>query len=311
MGQGFGDIYLGLDAGPQYDAESRAMNEAIGNLGFDAVFTQARASATRRIDAIVAAAREDAIDFGDARFEALFDARELMDDVLADLCEAWFGVNDGPPGEALLQRGGVDWAWSEGRPMRYPGHFTALSRHLFQPHPGDVPNQLGPRYGQALRVAMRRFVQWHIEHGTVPRAPGAAGPAPLAQAAFAYLGPPGRDADFVARLIIGVLMGRSRRPSARCSTCCCSGAARPASRPCARRCEGAAMRRRPRTCCCRRCARPCRCARCRSSTGARWPRSISSKAATAARWRWRRATSWSWPTCRARSSRWRYRRITI
>ena len=207
MGQGFGDIYLGLDAGPQYDAESRAMNEAIGNLGFDAVFTQARASATRRIDAIVAAAREDAIDFGDARFEALFDARELMDDVLADLCEAWFGVNDGPPGEALLQRGGVDWAWSEGRPMRYPGHFTALSRHLFQPHPGDVPNQLGPRYGQALRVAMRRFVQWHIEHGTVPRAPGAAGPAPLAQAAFAYLGPPGRDADFVARLIIGVLMG--------------------------------------------------------------------------------------------------------
>lgn len=213
MGQGFGEIYLGLDAGPQYEAESSAMNDAIGQLGFDAVFTLARTSASHKIDAIVAEAREDAIDFGEARFEALFDARELMDHVLADLCEAWFGVNDGPPGEALLQRGGVDWAWREGQPMLYPGHFTALSRHMFQPHPGAVPKQLGPKYGQALRVALRRFVQWHSEHDTLPRAPGAAQPAPLAQAAFAYLaqsgppGQPGRDADFVARLIIGVLMG--------------------------------------------------------------------------------------------------------
>lgn len=206
MLDGFGDIYLGLDAGADYDAQATGMNEAIGKLGFAAVFGAAREAATRKIDAIVAEARDLARDFGDERFEAVFDARELMDDVVADLCEAWFGVNDAPPGAMLLQRGGTDWAWTEGRPMLYPGHFTALSRHMFQPHPGGVPSELGPRYGRALRVAMRQFVDGHIAQGSVPRAPGVAAPAPLALAAFAYLSE-GRDADFVARMIVGVLMG--------------------------------------------------------------------------------------------------------
>jgi lysophospholipase L1-like esterase len=206
MLDGFGDIYLGLDAGAEYEAQSAGMNQAIGLLGFDAMFEAARDAATRKIDAVVAEAQQLARDFGDARFDTLLDARELMDHVLADLCEDWFGVDDQPPGTPLLQRGGTDWAWQDGQPPLYPGHFTALSRHMFQPHPGEVPRELGPRYGRALRPALRAFVDWHVDRGTLPRGPRSAAPAPLAEAAFAYLGQ-GRDTDFVARQIVGVMMG--------------------------------------------------------------------------------------------------------
>lgn len=209
MQQGFGDIYLGLDAGADYDAQSARMNQAIGALGFGAVFEAARDAATRKIDAVVAEAQQQACDFGDARYDTVLDARELMDHVLGDLCEDWFGVDDQPPGARRLARGSTDWAWHEDQPPLYPGHFTALSRHMFQPHPGQVPRDLGPRYGRALRPALRGWVEWHVDQGTLPRAPRSAhgaAPAPLAEAAFAYL-KQGYDADFVARLVVGVMMG--------------------------------------------------------------------------------------------------------
>lgn len=207
MQKSFGDTYLGLDAGEQYTRESKGMNEAIGRLGFDAVFTLARDAATRKIDDIVALARRSA-KVGEKRFETVFDAREVMDEVVADLSEHWFGVQDNSA--SLLERGGPDWAWTEKRPSLYPGHFTALSRNMFQPHPGPVPTKLGERYGVALRAAMRSFVERHVAAGTLPRVPAAPGVqgavAPLAKAAFAELGN-GHDADFVGRLITGVLMG--------------------------------------------------------------------------------------------------------
>jgi Dyp-type peroxidase family len=197
----FGDIYLGLDDGDEYRSQSQKMNEAIGKLDFDTVFAQARDAATHKIDAIVALARKSA-KVGEARFEALFDAREVMDAVLGDLTDHWFGLQH--DAQDLLKRGSTHWSWKEGDVPLYPGHYTALSRNMFQPNPGPVPQDLGRRYGLSLRDAMRKFVERHHAAGRVPQAPGGQ-PAPLAKVAFAELA--AHDADFVGRLINGVVMG--------------------------------------------------------------------------------------------------------
>lgn len=210
MASTFGELYLGLDDGPQYRAESQDMNQAIGQLDADEVFGIARDAVTRKIDAIKALAIRNA-KTGEQRYDTVFDARELLDDVLGDLSEHWFGVQDGARG--LLERGSPDLAWDAARDLPlYPGHYTALSRNMFQPHPGAAPTRLATAYGQSLRRNMRRFVERHVAAGTVPRRPESSDPAPLAAAAFAQWRPPKkgepvRDEDFVGRLINGVLMG--------------------------------------------------------------------------------------------------------
>ncbi|MBS0445139.1 MAG: Dyp-type peroxidase [Proteobacteria bacterium] len=200
----FGDIYLGLDAGARYARESADMNKAIGQLSFQGVFDYARDAAAAKIGSIVDLAKRSS-KTGETRWETIFEAREVMDEVLATLSEQWFGVQDRSDG--LLARGSADWAWAPGQPSIYPGHFTALSRNMFQPNPGQVPVDLAKRYGQALRDHMGRFVQRHAAVNHVPEAPRSGAPAPLALAAFNQLAAQGRDFDFVGRLITGVLMG--------------------------------------------------------------------------------------------------------
>jgi Dyp-type peroxidase family len=199
----FGDIYLGLDAGADYAAQSHEMNKAIGALPFEAVFACSRDAAAKKIDAIVRLAKKS-LKVGEKRFETMFDAREVMDEVLAELTEAWFGLQDNS--KDILARRGTDWGWRQGDPPLYPGHFTALSRNMFQPHPGPVPSDLGSRYGKALHSAMKAFVERHVSSNSVPKVPNSSEPAPLSVAAFGELGR-GRDADFVGRLINGVVMG--------------------------------------------------------------------------------------------------------
>lgn len=209
----FGDISLGMDAGPVYEEQSRPINDAIGALtnskaGKLRVFDIARKGATAKIEAIVNDAKEHA--GSDPRYEVGFDAREVLDQVLADLSEAWFGLQDDPGGR--FSRGSADWAWKRGDPPPYPGHFTALSRYMFQPNPGTLPIELGQAYGQALREAMILFVADHrarkspqYPNGTTPSQPDGS-PAPIALATFSHA-THGQDDDFVARNMVGVLMG--------------------------------------------------------------------------------------------------------
>lgn len=200
MKRSFGEIALGLDDGPMYREQSREINAAIGRLQRAAVEQQAFDSANAAIDRFVAMARQRAEDVKLEKFELQFDAQEVLDEVLADLSEAWFGLEDG----RCLQRGGQDLAWDESRPPLYPGHFTALSRYMFQPHPGPVPTALGQRYGRALRDAMLGFVKAHRAAGTRPQWRGK--PAPLADALFDHPTLSGDD-GFVSRAMVGVLMG--------------------------------------------------------------------------------------------------------
>ncbi len=200
MKRSFGEIYLGRDAGAQYDQEANEINQLLGQLNDPKVFGRnafviAQQAVAAKIDAIRDEAIDQAKERSDTRFEVGFDAREIVDEVLADLCEAWFGIAESP----FFQRGGADWLWHEGQPPLYPGHFTALSRYMFQPNPGQTVMELGERYGRALRAAMGSFVSAHREKSTVPD-------APIAKTIFNHA-IFGKDNDWVARTMVGVMMG--------------------------------------------------------------------------------------------------------
>ena len=195
MRPSIGEIYLGLDDhGPDsaYASQSQACNAAIQALTLDDAFGLARASARSAVQALVDDARERAHEHEEAHWQLTFDLREIIDPVLADLCEAWFGLVDG----AHLRRGGFRWDWQAGDPPRYPGHFTAPSRFIFQPSPGALVKDTGIAHGRALREAMARFID----------AQRAAITAPVARA---VLGPPETPTptDQAARTMVGALMG--------------------------------------------------------------------------------------------------------
>ena len=199
-----GDISLGKDAGKQdgneYEEESAPINSVIQALDPEQVFALARTATDRKIDCVVKDATKLARGVGNGVYEVSFDAREVVDEVLADLGEHWFGMR-----EPFFRRGAADWAWKPTDPPLYPGHFTALSRYMFQPHPGPVPTELGQTYGAALRKAMLKFVQEHRRAGTLPEGPDGQ-PAPIAVATFNH--PKlGKCDEFVASTMVGVLMG--------------------------------------------------------------------------------------------------------
>lgn len=202
MKRSFGEISLGMDDGPVYRQQSGPINAAIGTLNIEDVFDLARDAANEKIDAIIAEAKRQSNDVGDTRFEVGFEAREVSDQVLAMLCEEWFGLKDGQ----YFRRGSADWGWRRGQPPLYPGHFTALSRYMFQPNPGPTAIELGQHYGQALREAMNQFVAFHRAAGTTPTKRDGTTPAPIALATFNHP-THGADNDFVARNMVGVLMG--------------------------------------------------------------------------------------------------------
>jgi len=204
MKRSIGEVALGMDEGPVYRQLADPVNAAIGMLKEAEVFELTFTAATRKLDAIVDEAKRQSLEVGDARFEVGFEAREVIDEVLVDLCEAWFGLDDDPLHRFL--RGSADWAWQRGQPPLYPGHFTALSRYMFQPHPGATVAEIGELYGQALREAMRSFVEDHRAAHSEPRLRGTDLPAPIAHAIFNHP-THGGDNDFVARTMVGVLMG--------------------------------------------------------------------------------------------------------
>jgi Dyp-type peroxidase family len=200
----YGDIYLGMDAGAEYLKQSGPVNDAIGQLKFADVFLMALKAATSKIDIIKNTAYDQALSTksdGPRRFDVSFDANEILEEVLATVCEEWFGISEK---KNYFKRGGADWSWKEGDAPLYPGHFTALSRYMFQPRPGEEVKKRAISYGKALREGMLKFL-----------ADANAGPdkdgngdviAPIARAIMTHKACE-TDKDFVANTMVGVLMG--------------------------------------------------------------------------------------------------------
>ena len=214
MTKSFGEIYLGMDAGQKYDSESSQINAEIGRLTANgnagSVFKLAFDSATKKMDGTVFDAHKHAAEVGKPFFEVGMDAREVLDEVLAVLCDNWFGISDDP--QKRFQRGGSDLAWTPGlnpadpKPL-YPGHFMALSRYMFQPNPGEMVEELGIRNGRVLKAAMDLFVGDHMNASKMvaPKRPDGQN-AQIAETIFKQA-PSIIEPDWAARTMVGVMMG--------------------------------------------------------------------------------------------------------
>jgi Dyp-type peroxidase family len=181
MRDSIGEIYLGLDEGPEYRAQSEATNAAILAIGEREAFDAASRETRRVLRALL-----------DRDGEATFDTRELSDGVLAELSRHWFDVPEG----SSIEYGGWSWEPVSGRKPRCPGDFTAPSRYLFSPHPGPAASQYGRAHGAAASAGAASFV-------ARMRGQESALQGVLSKAMFAVIAEDGR----LARTLAGVMMG--------------------------------------------------------------------------------------------------------
>ena len=175
------------------ERESGQCNRAIMGLDRPAAFLLARASTHRAlqklVDETIGYARED----GETRWDLTVDARELLEPLLADFCEEWFGLSE--DGE-YFRRAGYRWDWTKNDPPNYPGHFLSPSRYIFQPHPGPEVAAIGSAHGVAVRSAMINFLD---RFGSTIKAPVTRAVLDSDQGKA--------DVAFAARTIAGAMMG--------------------------------------------------------------------------------------------------------
>jgi Dyp-type peroxidase family len=203
MKNSFGEIFLGMDrTGPNgdYDVKSKA-NEPILAIKERDAFNVARTVANKYLKEV----HEVAPPFP-GKLPEIDLRREFITGVLAGICHYWFGIPDSArPGESQY----VDplgWAWQPAaeRHPRCPGDFMATSRYCFYPDPVPAVQAYGQAQGQALRFAVRNYLD-------AMRGPDKMLSGTLSEIISKLEAPGGGLAyptnDELARTIIGVMTG--------------------------------------------------------------------------------------------------------
>ena len=192
-----GAIFLGLDAGPEYDRQALACNGAIEKLTFDDGYTKARCHTRKLLAGWVDEADKRARAYGEKKWELNFEIRDVAERVLARLLEDWFGLAEG----VHLMPDGFDWVFKESEPARYPGAFYTPSRYTFQPRPTETVHAIAKQHGQHLRKNMALFL--HAQDSTI------AGPVTRAVLDDPALkqADGSKDYDLAARTLAGAIMG--------------------------------------------------------------------------------------------------------
>lgn len=207
MRNSIGPIYLGLDDGAQYQAEAAAANAELQAIDPALAFDTAREATRRLVSRLVQVAQQRASELGETRWEMVLDGKEVAEELLAVLCEEWFGLGEA---DGHWRRGGARWDWQDADPPLYPGHFTAPSRCIFQPRPGDEVFDYAQRYGRRATQAMTALVGlWRGAPDRVPPLRDARNAAVRAALRAALLDGTTTRADdaAAARMMVGVLMG--------------------------------------------------------------------------------------------------------
>ncbi|MDM0110590.1 Dyp-type peroxidase [Variovorax sp. J22R133] len=203
MEKSIGSIYLGLDAGNEYDVQSGKANEAISAISELDAFNAAFRYTGVVLNAFMKFEKEFAAKNNLPRWELNLDAKEVSDKVLELMCRDWFGLPDGTEPDPYLKAGSWRWDWKDDEPPIYPAQFTAPSRCIFQPWPNDNVQDFSQRMGKALTRAMEEFVRRARASGGSPKGPGGQ-EAPIAKA---ILGAFPDDDELTARTLSGALMG--------------------------------------------------------------------------------------------------------
>lgn len=171
----FGEIYLGLDKGPDYDRQATKVNEAIQSITAEAAFALA-VQETRKALAEHPGA----------------DDVSLIVMVLAALCRNWFDL----PDDVNVVEGGLEFDAEP--PAHCPGDFTFPSGYMFKPDPDEFLLTAGPAVGNMLKTAIASYVAQVRASQKQP--------AGVVSRAIFEAFPNGGD-DLIARTLIGVMMG--------------------------------------------------------------------------------------------------------
>ncbi|MFZ5550843.1 MAG: hypothetical protein ACOZJX_19250 [Pseudomonadota bacterium] len=214
MKPSIGEIYLGLDdrgPGCPYREQSEVPNRAIQAITSEEAFDTASRSVHRKLALMTGFEKMLARATNRPAWELNLNLKEIVDQVIEDLCRAWFGLPGPPapddpraptpPAEPEFAAGPARWDWADGTPPRCPGNFSAPSRYFFQPWPNDTVEDFGRRYGSTLTQAMLAYVQRRRQLAALPA-------EPLAKAIFSMRtgGQPASD-ELVARTLVGAMMG--------------------------------------------------------------------------------------------------------
>lgn len=199
MERSIGMIYLGLDDGEEYRAQSTPINGALGAVteqqGFTAAREAGRAVLKRARDAYAKVLPKAE---GGVRIDLV---NEFIAGVLAGVCMRSFGL----PDEGLAEDFEIaigPWRWTPhaARKPVCPGDFLAPSSFIFYLDPIKAIIRRGTADGQALRAAAKRHFQKLIDTSTPP-------PEPIAAAIWEAFKSHPDPADMMARTLIGVMMG--------------------------------------------------------------------------------------------------------
>ena len=198
LAQTIGPIFLGLDAGAEYDRQASACNGAIEKLTFADGYSQARRFASAALQRWVDDAEARAHAYGEPRWELNLDVRDVTQRVLEELLGSWFGLSETG---SFLMPAGFDWEVAADGRARYPGDFYTPSRHTFQPQPTETVRDIAQRHGQQLRKRLTQFLE--AQDGPIS--------APVTRAVLddpALRRADGlKDYDLAARTIAGAIMG--------------------------------------------------------------------------------------------------------
>jgi deferrochelatase/peroxidase EfeB len=145
LARSFGEIYLGLDAGPAYRARADAANKAIMGVTMQQAYASAYKHTAGQLSRLAVP-----IKVGE---HLDVEVKDIVDQALADFCAEWFGLPDG----SHVMPGG--WHWRSDKFPTCPGHFHSPSRYTFQPQPGDETRRVGEEHGSLLKQQVLQFVR--------------------------------------------------------------------------------------------------------------------------------------------------------
>ncbi len=201
MGNSFGELYLGMDEGRSdqaYEKESTEANAAVLDLAKSPEVISAQASKVVHdaINELIQDAKEAATVSLEPRWQATVDIRDLIEKVIAHFCETWFGLSEAG---GHFEKGGMKWhSPVDFDKPRYPGHFMAPSRYVFQPHPSETVRDVASKHGKTLFSAMSAHL---IQNGQT-----LSSTHPLVKTILAK-GIALNDAGYAPRTILGLMMG--------------------------------------------------------------------------------------------------------
>lgn len=201
MGESFGHIYLGLDAGADYAAKSAGPNQVVSSITEQMAFAVAHQASSAILKQIFDAFAA----IGGARTGKVDLRRDYITPALAAVSRYWFGFPDGPPpggagsaDDCAIAWGGWSWSPDFRKKPHCPGYFTSPSRYCFFPDPSKTVAEFGRAQGQALHAAVRDyFVRMRQEDKARPPE------QVLAARLFELIG----DDDELARTVVGIMIG--------------------------------------------------------------------------------------------------------